>query len=84
MQALFPRLSRARSADGCGSGGGGGTLYCALLSKGRYWSRYNKGLTMFGIVRIQLIRKFIALITVVNQESFSFFETLSGYIFLLF
>ena len=39
---------------------------------------------MFTVGRIQLIRKFIALITVVNQESLSFLKTLSGYIFLLF
>ena len=38
----------------------------------------------FTVIRIQLIRKSIALITIVNQESLSFFETLSGYIFLLF
>ena len=37
----------------------------------------------FTIIRIQLIRKSIALITFVNQESLSFFETLSGHIFLL-
>ena len=36
------------------------------------------------IIPIQLIRKSIALITFVNQESLSFFETLSGYIFILF
>ena len=35
---------------------------------------------MFTIVHIQLIRKFIALIAIVNQESLSFLETLSGYI----
>ena len=39
---------------------------------------------MFTVGRIQLIRKFIALITVVNQESLSLLKTLSGYIFLLF
>ena len=38
----------------------------------------------FTIIRIQLIRQSIALIAFVNQESLSFFETLSGYIFLLF
>ena len=28
---------------GGGGGGGGVYLYCALISKGRHWSNYNRG-----------------------------------------